>query len=77
MRIVNQNKEIDINYDDVHVFVNDDKIIVSDFTDREEGVNFGKYKTKKRALNVMAEIRKAWIRESIVEENTVFEMPKE
>ena len=76
MRIVSQNKEVDVNYDRVDIQLND-RSLVTYWGEREihpkfvitaSGRTLGDYPTKERALEVMEEIREQ------AGKNAVFEL---
>ena len=91
MRIVSQDKTMDVNYDKVCMYLQGEKIRVCFAGDWFE--TLGTYATEERAKDVMADIRREWGKETeilyktdffettsivgFVNRNLVYEMPKE
>ena len=70
MRIVSQDKISDFDYENHGIFINSNNEVYS------RNINLGTYATKERALEVMAEIRDTWVRETDNETAIYYEMPK-
>lgn len=60
MRIVSQDRTLDINYDNVIVYRYDKEIVLADKIDKETSIRIAEYATPERAKEVMADIRKSF-----------------
>jgi hypothetical protein len=84
MRIVSQDKEVDINYDNYMILYDEEYegVGIRPVLDELSTITIGYYKSKERALQVMAEIREAaesweWRDKPSNTGRYFYEMPKE